>query len=134
MMSLGRVRVVAVVDTVIWMGGRVWWFGGFEFFVRERLLVKSQHLIWNGTSSRPSGGLFANVGLGFVSEESCSSSVSSDNSEPLSMPAGSRFDWVGGEPHYLRGGRDGEGELRDSRETEERGIAYDDNNDGEGHR
>ena len=58
------------VDTVpvIRVGGGVWWFGMFGFFLGERLLlVLSPHLIWYETSSRPSGGLFANtcLGLGF---------------------------------------------------------------------
>ena len=44
-----------------------------------------------------------NIGLDFDSEETCSSSVSSNNSELLSRLAGSQFDWVGGEPHCLRG-------------------------------
>lgn len=40
------------------------------------------------------------------------------------------MDWGGGEARCLGGGGDGEGELRDSRETEERGIADDSNDDG----
>ena len=67
---------------------------------------------------------------------SCSSSVSSDNSESLSRPV---VGWSSGMAS-LRGascagsvgGGDGDGELRDSRERVERGIAVSNDGDDDG--
>lgn len=65
------------------------------------------------------------LALEFVSTESCSSSVSSDNSELLSKPARSLLDLGGGEARCFGGGGVGDGVLGDSRETEERCLADD---------
>ncbi len=56
---------------------------------------------------------------------SCSSSVSSESSDPLSSPAPAPL-WLDAEVCVPCGGGegDGEGELRESRETVELGIAY----------
>jgi len=67
---------------------------------------------------------------------SCSSSVSSDNSESLSRPVVGWSSGIAGLRGALSvgsvGGGDGDGELRESRERVERGIAVSNYGDGDG--